>query len=283
MYTVLEDFMNPRLGEFKTTMFVSGFIALEKHGDISAWSEVCTLLQHATDHTTTDLMDVTESVLNTGLEKALSAYTLIVEGDIRIKTEILTIIVQIDDFELKEAMYNLVSDYITPEECMCELLALVGGYPVEKYFPNIISISPTFFNTIIRNCTPSLEGFSEKINDTDKRRLHIVQAFIEKYPNSTASDAVTRDMVNLGTPIDALLEKYRERFAIFEPRAPAQAVLELIGLFILSDVPVESMGVEIKQRLDALFSEVSFVTAIHSTIDTKLMQVINDGQAPVFH
>lgn len=283
MYAVLEDFMNPRLGEFKTTLFVSGFKTLERHGDISAWSEISTLLQHATDHSTVDLMDVTESVLNTGLDKALAAYTVLIDGDLRTKIDILSAIVEIDDFELKEALYNIVVDYSTPEECMCEVLALITGTTPEKFFPNIISVSPTLFNSILRNCTPTMEGFDQPLPNQDLKRLYIVQAFVEKYPNSTCADAVHRDMVNIGTPVDCLLEKYRERFAIYEPKAPAQAVIELIGLFILSDVPTESLGVSIKQRLDALFAEITFVTAISSTIDTKLMRVINDGQAPVFH
>lgn len=277
MYSNLLNFLEDCVGVERIALYMDGLETLEKHGDITPWTQINTNLQHMTDKSTSELLDMIEQILHSGIDKALRAYTVMADIDqLAGKVDLLRQILSIEDFELKTQIYDIVYEYTDACEAFCDLLSLVSGYPPENYFTKILTVSDSLLTRICEEVTAYLDDGTQPVNASEARQTAISQ-FAKDNPMSLMATAIREDRVMIGTPIDYLLQTYNAKLTYLEPAAPDAASKELVGLYLLSDVPTDLFATAIKDQLDQIFSTLDFMSAVGVSVDKHVLGALNRG------
>lgn len=284
MYDKLENLLQKWVSSHRQEAIMGAITVLDRYNAMSAWNEISSILEYATDEPIAMLLDGIEQCLHVGLDNVLAAHTVVMNATIPCKTLTLEGLFLLQNYDDKEAILTLTENSLDAGETLADLLELATAKPWSEYLDHIVSVSPTLIETIGKLYDPAGDDEGEAPFDSaDVEKAKRLSAFINAHPQSLVKHALTVANRPLGTPIDILLDDYKLQLGIFEPRAAKQAAEEIVGLALLGDVPFKDFMKSTKRLTDTLYSDMGFITQVDVAMDGYINEVLRNEQTPVPH
>lgn len=284
MYDKLENLLQQWVSSHRQESIMGAVMVLDRYNAMSAWSEIASMLEWATDEPVSMLLDGIEQCLHIGLDNVLSAHTIVMDATIPCKTLALEGLALLQNYDAPDAIIALTENSTNPTQTLADLLAMATARPWSEYMDHIVSVSPTLIETLGK--LYDKEGGDEgeaPFDSADIAKAHRVSAYIDSRPQALARHALTVQNRPLGTPIDILLDDYKIPLGLLEPRAPKQAAEEIVGLALLGDVPFKDFMKSTKRLTDTLYSDMGFITQVDVAMDGFINEVLRNEQTPVPH
>ena len=271
MMDKLKEYLSTAVHEHRADVILDALECLQKHGYMSAWAELGTTLEYASDESTAMVVDAIEHILSVGQEQLLNAFSITMTDGIAMRTEVLNGILLLEAYDDGDAIRALCDNVIDPVDTFADLLEVVLTKSAMHIVEHLVSVSPALISKIAGLYKPTNDADDATAFPTPSAdRLTYIRNYATQYPNAIARGLVIDESVRINTPMDILLQHQKLPLATFEPEAPQQAAIELVGLYLISDRGEKIVANDIKDYLDQLYSDMDFITAAGSAIDNIL-------------
>lgn len=279
MFLDLKEFLSKNVDPVRGGMINAAVHELANHGEVSSYSEISRLLNTANMDSIAGILDGIETIVNTGLNLVLRAFTIEVteEATIAIKTDILEGLRVLETYEDSETILAMCEESGDSNETLSKLLELVTTRTWADYSDVILNLSHTLIEQLSDKHSVNIENNSDVIVTFEDKRKDAVMRFITKYPVSMAKTAILQDQVQFGTPFNILKQDCVEQLQSFEPFAPAQLAVEMVGLGLISDLSFNNISRETKDKLEEMFTDPDFVSKVVISMDRVFDEVLKDG------
>ncbi len=280
MFDKLESLLQQWVGVERRELIMNAFAALHAIGHEPAWGEVSQFLEYATDQPLSVIIDTIESILQVGLDCVLSAHAITVDGTIYIKTKVIEALLMLQDYDDPLMIVGLTADSEDSIHTMSNLLELMTGISWVEFIDHLCIVSPTLITMIHDRYTGSAVEALEAVEvaPPDSEQVAALRGWIAKHPNSIVATALSEDMRAIGVPLGVLISDYRLQLAVLEPKAPDSAAMELLGLCLLSDVPIRDLQRGAKDSIELVYTDINFITQVDVALDKYLTEVMRNGQ-----
>jgi len=282
MFDKLENCLNKWVSPERRESIMAGFVLLEKYGRDTTWSETSAYLEYATDDSLSVIIDTIEAKLNNGLDSVAIEHTLVIDGSISLKTEVLEGVYLLQNWEDAQTIINLATETEDPNYALANLVAFVNGKKYTDYDYAIVTVSPTLLEKLVGLYSAENDD-SDTDNDGlfmshDERRVKLVSQFIDANKETMAFQAIVEDFRPIGIPLELLLNDHRLALAALEPMGHIQAATEIVGLCVISDVPVNDIARVAKDTIDVVYADMNFIMKVEMAMTEKLAEVQRYGQ-----
>lgn len=277
MYDKLENLLNSWVGPERRELIMNAITVLDKYNYMNAWTEISAYLEYATDESTAMIIDTLEGILTVGLDAVVRAHAVRYEGTIRQKTIVLEGLLALQNFEDKESILTLIdsgNDYI---HILADLIEFATTVPWVEIIDGIKDVSPSLIDKIVQVNTDEekIEGNSYVMIDPE-RKENIVK-FFQTHPKLLGRDSIVKEMRPVGVPIAILIDAYKLNLHLLEPEAPDQAAAEIVGLALVSDIPMKDIVKGAKDQIEILYADMGFITKVDVAMDKYLTEIAHHG------
>lgn len=276
MFEKLENYLNEWVSEERKDSILDALTVMNTYSFPNAWSEISTMLEHATDESLDMIIDAVETIINTGLDRLLRMHTIMAIGTIPVKTRILEGIKALENYEDSQTVLAMTGDTSDPVQTLSDLLALVTPLGWTDFADVIQDVSPTLL-VKLEELYISMEDQEQGFPTPSEVKQKRVNAFIEKYPTSIAAKAIVEDFRPIGVPANILINDYRLDLTLFEPKAPDQAAIEIAGIGLISDITETEYLKQTRDLLEQVFVDINFITKVDVSLSTVMTEVSRYG------
>jgi hypothetical protein len=271
MMDKLKEYLAVSVHDSRANTILDALECLQRHGAVAAWTELGAILEYATDESTSAIVDAIEHILKVGQDQLLNAFCITMTDDIPMRTLVLESILTMENWEDHDAIRHICDNMLDPVDSLGDLVELVQNHPSHQVAEHLVDVSPAFINNVGKLYTPANDADDvSNYTPPSVERVHYIRNYSTIYPNSVARQMVTASKVQINTPINILLGQQKLLLASYEPEAPQQAAIELLGLYLISDQGEDITASVIKEYLDQLYSDMDFITRCGSNVDNIL-------------
>lgn len=278
MFDKFENCLNKWVTPEKRELYLTAVSVLARHGSYRAWTEISQYIEFAeTQDSTSMIVDTIDNCLMIDIERVLEEHTIIVETTMSVMVTILESLLFIDVCEDSQTLLNLLEGSENEMEVLFRLLEFASGKPWEYFSEGILSVSPFLLERmqeILTNKTITTESSVED-NSIETDKLQKLSTFIEKYPNSFVTKAITDDFMHIGMPIDILIEKFKLDIAALQQESAKHSAIEMLGLSLVSDTPFTNAVTKAKSLIEYFFNDIRFMTDVDIALDNIVREVYN--------
>lgn len=276
MFDKLENYLNKWVTPERRECIMNALTVLHAYGSEAAWNEICVFLEHATDRDTVTILDTIETIITVGLDKLIDAHGILYIGTMASKTRVLEGLLILQNYADEDSLLRHTERTDNPVEILADLLELATTTPWTEFIDGIRSVSPGLFTKLASLYTvsdESDESASLMFLSGDRARVDKVSRFVGLHPATMAARAILEDFRPVGLPLNILINDHRLEFAALEPMGFSQAALELVGLVLISDTPLENLLTVSKDQIETIFADINFITKVEMSMDVILTEV----------
>lgn len=279
MFEKLEVFLdNVSSPGFKGDV-LAALLIMQRYGFMNAWSEISQLLDTSNDIPADKLVIDIDTIIQTGLNVILENHQINMDSPIGIKIDVLEGLKTLQDYEDSTTVLQHCDADSDPVQTLCDLLAIVTDKTWADFSDAITYVSKAL---IVRLGDLHREQDENKEHEAptpgiEPTRKEAIKKHFYKYLTSLPKKAVMEDMTMIGTPIDMLIERYRDTLNEYEPLAAKQTAIDLVGLSLISDVSMTDFVRQTKDLIEGIYSDVNFITKVDSEMDAVFKEVMANG------
>lgn len=271
----LENLLQQWVDNVRKECILNGFGILRTYGFTACWSEVSQWLEANPDKPIAETLDVIEHRLADALAQVLMEHSIVAGGSIALRTAMLEGLYLLQDVNDYETVISIIESCNEPVQTLSELLEFATLKPWADYISHITVVSPRLIRKIESLYRPRVDQDGDSLTlfeSDDKDKALRVAKFVGKYPQSFASIALANSRP-LGTPFNILIQDHKVALGQYEPMAPDQAALELMGLGLLGDIPFKDFSQKLKQHVDVVYVNLDFITKVDVRLDQLIAEV----------
>lgn len=279
MFDKLENYLNQWLSEERRGVILDALDAMELYNFPNAWSEISALLEYATDEPLDMILDAIETIIQSGLNTLFGMHALVIQGGIDVKTRVLVGLKTLQNYDDPQTILAMTSDLSDPIQSFCDLLGLVTDRSWADYVDYVTDVSPTLLQRIgaLYSAQEEMDVEDDGFPAPEPRKSVLVKEFLTKYPGALASTAIKDECRPIGVPLAILLNDSKLPLVLLEPNAPDQAALEIAGLVLISDTPMNDYVKIAKDQLEVVFSDINFITKADVALGNYLTEISQYG------
>lgn len=279
MFDKLENYLNQWLSEERRGVILDALDAMELYNFPNAWSEISALLEYATDEPLDMILDAIETIIQSGLNTLFGMHALVIQGGIDVKTRVLVGLKTLQNYDDPQTILAMTSDLSDPIQSFCDLLGLVTDRSWADYVDYVTDVSPTLLQRIgaLYSAQEEMDVEDDGFPAPEPRKSVLVKEFLTKYPGALASVAIKDECRPIGVPLAILLNDAKLPLVLLEPNAPDQAALEIAGLVLISDTPINDYVKVAKDQLEVVFSDINFITKADVALGNYLTEISQYG------
>ena len=282
MYDKLDNLLQKWVDDTRREMYLNALDVMQRIGFTSAWDEISLMIESENDLPLAMMLDDIYTILTVGLETVLSNHAITIDGDVVMKTKIVEALVLLQDWDDGLMIVTVIDDTDDPIFAFSNLLELVTEKDAVFYHPHLVSVSPGLLRQIRNYYDVPLDTEESVVfSNDDTQRLSWVTHYVDQHPNSLLKVEVVDDLRPLGTPVDILIQNHKLALSIYEPKGTDVAAMEIVGLALLSDIPLKDFQRQTKQLAEVLYTDLEFIAKLDIAMDKYIEEVIRYGQETV--
>ena len=272
MFTELNEYLNivsPNIKQLISDAF-KVFERIDYPAYEDEYVQILMLMDNLDISTTNDsILNTTKNIQNS----ILSMHEIILNKDVTIQTQTLFInaILDIQEYEDKDALLKLVNLPTDPNDILSELVALVTHVNADILFFDIESVSPAFIFKLN-------EQLSDKSNNDELPDVPNKQKYIDKLNNLTnilgVSDLDIVALVNSGIDVGFPFKVYGNILSNYLDELPVNKIAqELLAACFISEDGIDSPLKVIADNIDNYISDISIITKVNIEITNILLKI----------
>jgi hypothetical protein len=281
MFTKFENCLNLWTNPVKKELLLNAVEVLAKHGSYRAWTEISQFLEYASNEgDTSNSIEYVENCLTIDLERVLEEHTIITDTTMDVRVSILEGLLFVDAVEDCETILGFINGSDNEMDLLFQLLEYATNKPWDYFSDGILSVSPFLIERLEevlneRNISTEEEDDNPDKPKVEKEKLEKLSSFIEKFPNSIITEAISDDFMAVGLTLNILCEKFKLSITNLQSESAKHAAIELLGLVLCSDTPFANIVTETKKLIEYFFNDIRFVTEVDMALETVVREVYN--------
>ena len=263
-------FLGKVLDDTKYALYLDIVHGLQAYQYIDHEHEVLDLLNSSEEGEMVKILDGVNAILDVAMDAVLNAHGVFCEATLYEKSTILNALYRLTNWTEREFLYAITNQEVTAVEKLAELLAHVSDRDVTFYLEHLTSVA----NSLINRVRELYQPVDEVADEINLQRLTIVRQYTTTHRDTWAEALLVERGVPFESPLELLFNLTPELENIRE-LSDEEAAIQIVGLFLISDVQISTLMMTIKEHLDGLYPNVndfSKLTSVYSQIQMLLMQ-----------
>lgn len=282
MFEKLEYYLSKWVDETKASFYLDALEALHGIGFENSWQEIDLLLSSEEDLPLSMMLDDIATIITVGLDLVLSNHAIVIDGEISLKTQIIDALVVLQDFDDSYMITAIIEDSDDPIYVFSNLLELVGQHSAEYYHPHLVSVSPGLIRQIKSHYDTNLSSEEAVVFDNNNiQKQSLIALYCEQHPNTLLQMEVTDQLRPIGTPVENLIQSHKLALSLYEPKGVDIAALEIVGLSLLSDIPLKDFKNKTKELPELVYTDMTFISNLDAALDKYIDEVLRHEQNAV--
>lgn len=280
MFTKLENYLDKWVSIERKTAIIDALKILDSYGYLSAWAEISSYLESATDESLMMIIDTIEGIINIAIDQVLSAHTIIMDGGYVLKTALLRGLLVVPVYSDCEHIQAITMESSNPIETLCDILELTTEYKYQDYIDFIVSVSTSLIDKMNSLATGNVDNQEiDDDEDLDPKRKQLLINFLNLYKNSIAQVELLDNLLPPGImEIEFLIENHKRQLIELEPMGFENAAMEILGLVLISNSDINIVLKTCKENLDIIFTDINFIGKVDMALTNVYNKVYSHGQ-----
>lgn len=245
----LLEYLGSRLDPVKMALYYSVSQVLLKFNYLDCEGEIVEFLKTSEEGQLVDIMDAVHPILRTALDQLLRSHGITAEGELRDLVMVAEALGYLNNWEDKETIFDMSNMEESPNIILCEMFEYVSGVSWLNYCTIVKNVEYSLINKI-RELNQPLDEPSDSIN---LKRLEYIKAFVKAHKATWVEVAILDKLIPLETSLDTLLKLHESEIANIRDLSPKDAAIQLVGLFLMSDVSLTHLNQSLKDHLDVIY------------------------------
>lgn len=149
-----------------------------------------------------------------------------------------------------------------------------------EFMDSVKMLSMSFFFRLRKIHRQALEEYEEvKPLELNRKYINVLKALKQKHPKLFVFDIIENNKLQVSSPISAIVSVGVDYFEDYSLRDHKQVCLELIALYLLSDVPEAQLLKTVKEEMINFVSDDGLIMRANASIGSVFVEVMNYGQA----
>lgn len=280
MFEAVDAYLEGKVSPERKDLILGCLARLEAYNLNAAVNEIVPMIESATDTPFEQILLDIDQILNVGMDRVLGEMSITMNTDsLMIKDAILDGLKVLEDFSDHGLIVQMCDASDDEQQTLCELLELVTEKTWSDYAEVIASVNPALITRIadIHRKVEESEEDDVAIPAPDMTRQAMIMKFFKAFAVTLAKTDIQDNATMLGTPVSILLTAHMDKLHEFDPRAPKQAAIEIVGLALISDLPNNDLIRKTKELIDDVYADINFITQVDVAMDDVFKEVAING------
>lgn len=215
------------------------------------------------------------------LTQSLTDFDIIVDcRSIRFLFDLYKVVSLLESYNDHNFVINICDDSTkSTVDRLYELCNHLVTFDELEFMDSVKMLSMSFFFRLRKIHRQALEEIEEvKPLEVNRKYINVLKALKQKHPKLFVFDIIEKNMLQVGSPVIAVVSTGVDYFEDYSLHDHKQVCLELIALFLLSDVKEEHLLKTIKEEMINFVSDDGVILRANASLGSVFVEVMNYGQ-----